>query len=184
MAKKIHNIVGIKLGSASSNTRYGKKEDSLLITLPKESVLSGKFTSNKLRAAPVKLAIENLSTSSKGKKVLLVNAGNANAATGPKGLKDVKEYCKEIATDFDISKTNVIPFSTGVIGEALPVEKYLNAFREAQKRLSNANWKKAATAILTTDTKPKIISKEVKVGDIINTRLAEGEIISNVSKKN
>lgn len=164
MAKKIHNIEGIKLGSASSNTRYGKKEDSLLITLPKESVLSGKFTSNKLRAAPVKLAIENLSTSSKGKKVLLVNAGNANAATGPKGLKDVKEYCKEIATDFDISKTNVIPFSTGVIGEALPVEKYLNAFREAQKRLSDANWKEAATAILTTDTKPKIISKEVKVG--------------------
>ena len=59
MPKRIHKIQGISLGTASSNTRYGKKEDSLLVTLPQESILSGKFTSNKLKAAPVKLAIEH-----------------------------------------------------------------------------------------------------------------------------
>ncbi len=164
MPKRIHKIQGISLGTASSNTRYGKKEDSLLVTLPQESILSGKFTSNKLKAAPVKLAIEHLSNSKKAKKILLINAGNANAATGPKGLKDVRKYCREIALDFKTSQENVIPFSTGVIGEPLATENYLSAFREASKSLSENKWKKAAEAILTTDTKPKIVSKEVKVG--------------------
>ena len=164
MPKRIHKIEGICFGTASSNTRYGKKEDSLIVTLPQESILSGKFTSNKLKAAPVILAIENLLNPKKTEKILLINAGNANAATGPNGLKDVRKYCKEIALDFKTSQENVIPFSTGVIGEPLAVENYLSAFREASKSLSENKWKKAAEAILTTDTKPKIISKEVKVG--------------------
>ena len=164
MPKRIHKIEGICFGTASSNTRYGKKEDSLIVTLPQESILSGKFTSNKLKAAPVILAIENLLNPKKTEKILLINAGNANAATGPNGLKDVRKYCKEIALDFKTSQENVIPFSTGVIGEPLAVENYLSAFREASKGLSENKWKKAAEAILTTDTKPKIISKEVKVG--------------------
>ena len=164
MPKRIHKIEGICFGTASSNTRYGKKEDSLIVTLPQESILSGKFTSNKLKAAPVILAAENLLNPKKTEKILLINAGNANAATGPNGLKDVRKYCKEIALDFKTSQENVIPFSTGVIGEPLAVENYLSAFREASKGLSENKWKKAAEAILTTDTKPKIISKEVKVG--------------------
>ena len=164
MPKRIHKIEGISFGTASSNTRYGKKEDSLIVTLPQESILSGKFTSNKLKAAPVILAAENLLNPKKTEKILLINAGNANAATGPNGLKDVRKYCKEIALDFKTSQENVIPFSTGVIGEPLAVENYLSAFREASKGLSENKWKKAAEAILTTDTKPKIISKEVKVG--------------------
>ncbi len=164
MPKRIHKIEGISFGTASSNTRYGKKEDSLIVTLPQESILSGKFTSNKLKAAPVILAIENLLNLKKTEKILLINAGNANAATGPNGLKDVRKYCKEIALDFKTSQENVIPFSTGVIGEPLAVKNYLSAFREASKSLSEKKWKKASEAILTTDTKPKIISKEVKVG--------------------
>ena len=164
MAKKIHNIQGVKLGSASSNTRYGKRDDSVVISLPKESKLSGKFTSNKLKAAPVSEAIQNLSSLKSGEKILLVNAGNANAANGPRGIKDVKNYCKKIASDLDIHQNNIIPFSTGVIGEALPVDNYLKAFRYALTNLEKKGWKKAATAILTTDTKPKIISKEIKIG--------------------
>ena len=164
MAKKIHNIQGVKLGSASSNTRYGKRDDSVVISLPKESKLSGKFTSNKLKAAPVSEAIQNLSSLKSGEKILLVNAGNANAANGPKGVKDVKNYCKKIASDLNIHQNNIIPFSTGVIGEALPVDNYLKAFRYALTNLEKKGWKKAATAILTTDTKPKIISKEIKIG--------------------
>ena len=164
MAKKVHNIKGIKFGSASSNTRYGKRNDSVVITLPEEAKVSGKFTTNKLKAAPVTEAIQNLSSLKRGEKVLLVNAGNANAANGPKGIKDVKNYCKEIASDLDIHQNNIIPFSTGVIGEALPVDNYLQAFRSALTNLEMKGWKKAATAILTTDTKPKIISKGIKVG--------------------
>ena len=166
MPKKIHNIEGVQFGSASSKTRYGDKEDSLVVSLPSSSKLSGKFTSNKLRAAPVELAINNLSVPLKGEKVLLINAGNANAATGPKGLRNVKKYCLEIASDLNLKEENIIPFSTGVIGEALPVENYLSAFRQALGRLKSNNWKKAAEAILTTDTKPKIISKEIKVGKV------------------
>ena len=164
MAKKIFDIEGIKLGSSSSNTRYGRREDSLVITIPSEAKLSGKFTSNKLKAAPVTEAIQNLSSNEKGSKVLLINAGNANAANGPKGIKDVKKYCKEIASDLGLNQKNVIPFSTGVIGQALPVSSYLKAFREALTCLDARGWKKAANAILTTDTKPKVVSKEVKVG--------------------
>ena len=74
MPNKIHNITGVKFGTASSNTRYGDKEDSLVVTLPSNAKLSGKFTANKLRAAPVEIAIHNLSSFHKGEKVLLVNA--------------------------------------------------------------------------------------------------------------
>jgi len=164
MAKKIHNIEGIEFGTASSNTRYGSRDDSLIVKLPPKSKLSGKFTSNKLRAAPVQLAIQNLLNLSKENKILLINAGNANAATGPNGLKDVKSYCSQIAKDSLIKKENIIPFSTGVIGEPLPVKSYLNAFRSAMIATEEKNWKKAASAILTTDTKPKIVSKELKIG--------------------
>ena len=164
MAKKIHNIEGIEFGTASSNTRYGSRDDSLIVKLPPKSKLSGKFTSNKLRAAPVQLAIQNLLSLSKENKILLINAGNANAATGPNGLKDVKSYCSQIAKDSLIKKENIIPFSTGVIGEPLPVKSYLNAFRSAMIATEEKNWKKAASAILTTDTKPKIVSKELKDG--------------------
>ena len=101
MPKKIHNIEGVQFGSASSKTRYGDKEDSLVVSLPSSSKLSGKFTSNKLRAAPVELAINNLSVPLKGEKVLLINAGNANAATGPKGLRNVKKYCLERNNNID-----------------------------------------------------------------------------------
>ena len=102
-----------------------------LITLPKTAKVSCQFTNNKLKAAPVKLAIEHLSHSSIGQKDFLINAGNANAATGSQGMRDVKFYCEEMASVLNLKKENIIPFSTGVIGEALPVNNYLSAFREA-----------------------------------------------------
>ena len=140
MAKRILRIENIQLGTASSLTRYGDKEDSLLITLPKTAKVSCQFTNNKLKAAPVKLAIEHLSHSSNGEKAFLINAGNANAATGSQGMRDVRFYCKEMASELNLKKENIIPFSTGVIGEAFPVNNYLNAFREAKSKLSGKNW--------------------------------------------
>ena len=161
---KVYNIKDVKLGCASSNTRYGQRNDALVITLGEESVVSGKFTANSFKAAPIKVAIENFKTPLKGKKVLLINAGNANAATGSQGLKDVKGYCKKIGSLLGVKSSNVIPFSTGVIGEALPSKQYLSAFINAISQLDEKNWKPAALSILTTDTKPKLISKEIKIG--------------------
>ncbi len=161
---KIYNIKGIKLACASSNTRYGKRNDSLIITLDEKSTISGKFTSNSFKAAPIKIAKKNLTSLLPGKKALLINAGNANAATGLKGVNDVKRYCKEISSLLGINSSNVIPFSTGVIGEPFPTSQYLRAFKEAIPSLSKKNWKPAALSILTTDTKPKLISKEIKIG--------------------
>ena len=161
---KIYNIKGVKLGCASSNTRYGKRNDSLVIALDEKSTISGKFTSNSFKAAPIKVAMKNLKSLLPGKKVLLINAGNANAATGLKGINDVKKYCEEISSLLEINATNVIPFSTGVIGEPLPTSRYLSAFKEAIPLLNEKNWRPAALSILTTDTKPKLISKEIKIG--------------------
>ena len=161
---KVYNIKGIELACASSNTRYGKRNDSLIITLDEKSTISGKFTSNSFKAAPIKVALKNLTSLVPGRKALLINAGNANAATGLKGLNDVKNYCKEISTLLGISTTNVIPFSTGVIGEPFPTSKYLSAFKEAIPLLNKKNWKPAALSILTTDTKPKLISREIRIG--------------------
>ena len=161
---KIYNIKGVKLGSASSNTRYGKRNDSLVIALDEKSKISGKFTANSFQAAPIKVAKRNLKSLLPGKKVLLINAGNANAATGLKGINDVQKYCKEISSLLEINATNVIPFSTGVIGEPLPTSKYLSAFKKAIPLLDEKNWKQAALSILTTDTKPKLISKEITLG--------------------
>ena len=155
---KVYNIQDVKLGCASSNTRYGQRNDALVITLGEESVVSGKFTANSFKAAPIKVAIENFKTPLKGKKVLLINAGNANAATGSQGLKDVKGYCKKIGSLLGVKSSNVIPFSTGVIGEALPSKQYLSAFINAISQLDEKNWKPAALSILTTDTKPKLLS--------------------------
>ena len=161
---RIYNVKGVKLGCASSNTRYGKRNDSLAIALDKKSIISGKFTSNSFKAAPIKVAQKNLKSLLPGEKVLLINSGNANAATGIKGINDVKKYCKEISSLYGINSSNVIPFSTGVIGEPLPTSKYLSAFKEAISLLNEKNWKSAAQSILTTDTKPKLISKEIIIG--------------------
>ena len=161
---KIYNIKGVKLACASSNTRYGKRDDSLVITLDEKSTISGKFTSNSFKAAPIKIAQKNLTSLLPGKKALLINAGNANAATGLKGVNAVKRYCKEISSQLGISSSNAIPFSTGVIGEPFPTSKYLKAFKKAIPALNQNNWKAAALSILTTDTKPKLISKEINIG--------------------
>ena len=161
---KIYNIKGVKLACASSNSRYGKRDDSLVITLDEKSTISGKFTSNSFKAAPIKIAQKNLTSLLPGKKALLINAGNANAATGLKGVNAVKRYCKEISSQLGISSSNVIPFSTGVIGEPFPTSKYLKAFKKAIPALNQNNWKAAALSILTTDTKPKLISKEINIG--------------------
>ena len=109
----------VKIGCSSSYQKYGKRLDTAIIQVPRNSKISGLFTSNKFPAAPVKVAKRNLTNLDKKKKTaLFINAGNANAATGPEGLKDIN---KMFANYKDV---NVLPFSTGVIGDRLDLHRH------------------------------------------------------------
>ena len=154
----------IKIGCSASNQKYGKRFDTAIIELPRNSNISGLFTSNKFPAAPVKVAKKNLTNLDKKKKTaLFINAGNANAATGPEGLKDIS---KMFANYKDV---NVLPFSTGVIGERLDLQRYGKSFFNAYKNLGRSSWKNFATSIMTTDKKEKIVKKSIKIkGKTIN----------------
>lgn len=173
---KINNITGIKMASASSNTRYGERDDSLLVLIEKGSTISGKFTNNSFKSAPVITAQIHLEECSGKEIVLMINAGNANAGTGKKGAKDVLSCCKSVGKEMGVDPESVLPFSTGVIGEHLKTDEYIGAFVKASKRLKSNNWKQAAKSILTTDTKPKLLSRIIKNGseEIAVTGFAKG----------
>ena len=159
----IHNIEGVELSSASSNTRYGTREDSVVIKLQDKANISCKFTSNAFQAAPVLIAKKHLLNGSNKEKILLINAGNANAGNGKSGEQDALKCCKELSEFADLNKEDVLPFSTGVIGEPLSTEQHITAFKKAYSSLKPSNWRKVAKAILTTDTKIKLISKTLYI---------------------
>ena len=154
----------VKIGCSSSYQKYGKRLDTAIIQVPRNSKISGLFTSNKFPAAPVKVAKRNLTNLDKKKKTaLFINAGNANAATGPEGLKDIN---KMFANYKDV---NVLPFSTGVIGERLDLQRYGKSFFNAYKNLGKSSWKNFASSIMTTDKKEKIVKKSINIkGKTIN----------------
>jgi len=164
------------MASASSNTRYGKRDDTLLVSIEKGSTVSGKFTNNSFKSAPVITAKAHLEKCFGKAIVLMINAGNANAGTGKKGAKDVLSCCKSVGKEMGIDPESVLPFSTGVIGEHLKTDEYIGAFIKASKRLKSNNWKQAARSILTTDTKPKLLSRMIKNGSerIAMTGFAKG----------
>ena len=154
----------IKIGCSASNQKYGKRLDTAIIELPRNSNISGLFTSNKFPAAPVLVAKKNLSSLDiKKKTALFVNAGNANAATGPEGLRDIDRMFA------DYKDFNILPFSTGVIGERLDLLKYGRSFSDAYKRIGKGSWNNFATSIMTTDKREKIIKKSINIrGKTIN----------------
>ena len=154
----------VKIGCSSSYQKYGKRLDTSIIKLPNNINISGLFTSNQFPAAPVKVAKKNLRKLDKKKETaLFVNAGNANAATGPEGLKDIDK----MFTDY--KDLNILPFSTGVIGERLDLQKYGKSFSLAYESLGKSSWKNFATSIMTTDKKEKIIKKSINIrGKTIN----------------
>ena len=160
----IHNIEGVELSSASSNSRYGTRDDSVVIKLQDKTKISCKFTSNAFQAAPVIIAKKHLLNGSNKEKILLINAGNANAGNGKSGEQDALKCCKELSEFADLNTKDVLPFSTGVIGEPLSTEQHITAFKKAYSSLKPSNWRKVAKAILTTDTKIKLISKTLVKG--------------------
>lgn len=154
-------IAGVKLGTALAGIKQKIRDDILLIELAPGSRCTAVFTQNKFCAAPVQVAQQHLFHSPRW---LLVNSGNANAGTGRQGLVDAQQCCRDVADLVGGQDQQVMPFSTGVIGETLPVEKIQIALQDAVVNLDEKGWEKAAAAIMTTDTRPKGASKTIQLG--------------------
>jgi len=155
-------IPGIQLGYAMAGIKKVDRKDILIITLEPGSSVSGVFTLNRFCAAPVQICKEHLLHTT-GIRALVINTGNANAGTGEPGLKDANTVCNAVAELFAISPTEVLPFSTGVILEPLPVAKIIAALPTAKANLIDTGWYDAAFAIMTTDTMPKAYSSSIVI---------------------
>ncbi|WP_445367130.1 bifunctional glutamate N-acetyltransferase/amino-acid acetyltransferase ArgJ [Methylomonas sp. BW4-1] len=148
----MHAVKGIKLGTCNAGIKQTVRDDILVIEMAEGGSCAAVFTQNAFCAAPVHIAKAHLS---QNPRWLLVNSGNANAGTGKQGLQDAFACCANLAGEVEALAQQVLPFSTGVIGEPLPVEKLTAALPSAVANLAEAHWDKAARAIMTTDTFPK-----------------------------
>ncbi len=161
--KSLLPVKGVKLGAAAAGIRYPNRNDLVLVELCAGSTTAAIFTRNAFCAAPVSIAISNKQQASP--KYFLINAGNANAGTGEPGMQAARECCTAVAAMMQTSAHEVLPFSTGVIGEQLPVDKIIHALPDLQSGLKANNWLPAAQAIMTTDTMAKGCSEQFVVGD-------------------
>jgi len=157
-------IEGIRLGVAESGIKTEGRKDLVLIELVQGGTIAGVFTQNAFCAAPVTLCKRHLEELiSNGKPVyLLINTGNANAGTGQKGMEDAISSCQFVASQCDVKQEQVLPFSTGVIGEYLPIAKIEKGIPQVKADLDKNNWLNAAEGILTTDTRPKGSSVQIE----------------------
>ncbi|GAA5177440.1 bifunctional glutamate N-acetyltransferase/amino-acid acetyltransferase ArgJ [Modicisalibacter zincidurans] len=148
-------IAGIRLGTAQAGIKKAGRRDVLIIEVPEQARVAGVFTRNAFCAAPVHVAKRHLQHGAS--RYLLVNTGNANAGTGMQGMQDAQACCDALAALTHVASQSVLPFSTGVIGERLPVERLCNSLSEALTNLGDSAvaWELAGQAILTTDTRPK-----------------------------
>lgn len=150
---KLAAIPGVRLGVTQAGIRYPNRKDLLVIEIAPGSSCSAMFTRNAFCAAPVTVAKQHLMQAAP--RYLLVNTGNANAGNGAQGVADALACCAALAQHTGVERTSVLPFSTGVIGEPLPVERVEQGLPACLTALSADAWEDAAHAIMTTDTRPK-----------------------------
>jgi glutamate N-acetyltransferase/amino-acid N-acetyltransferase len=156
-------VKGVRLGTAMAGVRKANRRDVCVITLPEGSSVAGVFTLNRFCAAPVQICREHLQAGH-GIRALLINTGNANAGTGEDGLVRARATCVALAQALDLSPEQVLPFSTGVIMETLPHERVIAALPAALADAAPDHWATAAQAIMTTDTLPKAVSRQIDIG--------------------
>lgn len=159
----LHPVSGVKLGIAMAGVRKANRRDLTVITLAEGSQVAGVFTSNRYCAAPVQLCRQHLAGGS-APRAMVINTGNANAGTGEDGLARARATCVALARQLKLSPEQVLPFSTGVIMEPLPVERIEAGLPAAIADLKEDNWAAAAEGIMTTDTLPKAASRRVTIG--------------------
>jgi glutamate N-acetyltransferase/amino-acid N-acetyltransferase len=159
---EFYPVAGIKVGIASAGIKKPGRKDIVVFELVPEARVAGIFTRNQFCAAPVVLSRKHLAQGAP--RYLLINTGNANAGTGERGMADALRCCEALAAEASVSPDAVLPFSTGVIGEPLPVDKIIKALPEALASAQEDRWAEAASGIMTTDTRPKGASVRVDLG--------------------
>jgi glutamate N-acetyltransferase/amino-acid N-acetyltransferase len=157
-----HVIAGIKLGSASAGIRQTERDDLVVVELASGTTTAVVLTRNAFQAAPIKITRQHLSESP---RYLVINSGNANAGTGEQGLKNALQICQSVAQHTNSTAHQVLPFSTGVIGEQLPVKLIEQVIPHALQNLTEDGWSQAASAIMTTDTRSKIATTSFIIGE-------------------
>ena len=168
-------VAGVELAVVEAGIRKANRRDVLLMRLAAGSTVAGVFTRNRFCAAPVTVCREHLAGPD-GIRALIVNTGNANAGTGETGLADARATCAAVAAGLGIEPAQVLPFSTGVIMETLPMDRLLKGVGAAVQVLGKAGWLDAANAIMTTDTQPKAASRTLVIGGqpVTLTGIAKG----------
>lgn len=167
VAADLKPVAGIEIGFAEAGIKKPNRKDLLVMRLADGATVAGVFTKNRFCAAPVQVSKANLAAVTNGAapiRALVVNTGNANAGTGETGLANAQATCAEVAKLLGCEAGQVLPFSTGVILEQLPIAKIVAGLPAAVENLKADNWFNAAEAIMTTDTQPKAASRTVTIG--------------------
>lgn len=162
-AAELLPIAGVSLGIAEAGIKRANRKDLLVMQLDEDATVAGVFTTNRFCAAPVTVAREHLAQPG-GIRALVVNTGNANAGTGEQGMRDARATCAALAGLLGCKASQILPFSTGVIMEPLPVDKIAAGLPAAVANMRADNWFDAAHAIMTTDIVAKAVSRQVQIG--------------------
>lgn len=154
-------VNGVRIGVAQSAVRYQNRDDMVIFELAEGTEVAGVFTTNAFCAAPVHICRRHLDVAKP--RYLLINTGNANAGTGPSGHKNAERSCEMLAAATGVNADQILPFSTGVIGEPLNMAAFERGIPAALENLSADNWARAGRGIMTTDTLPKGFSKTIEI---------------------
>ncbi len=179
VAADLKPIAGVEIGFAEAGIKKPNRKDVLVLKLAEGASVAGVFTKNRFCAAPVQLCKSHLAGVTAGGKAiraLLVNTGNANAGTGEPGLANAKSTCVALGALLGCTAEQILPFSTGVILEPLPVERVIKGLPQAVASFKADNWYNAAEAIMTTDTQPKAASRTVVIDGhtVVMTGISKG----------
>ena len=176
LSEELLPIRGLSLGIAAAGIKKTNCNDLLLMVLDEGSRVAGLFTQNRFCAAPVIVAKEHLSGLNSSVRALVINTGNANAGTGQQGIDSARSTCSAVARLLGCDADQVLPFSTGVIMEQLPLEKVIAGLPTAISNLKSDNWFDAAGSIMTTDIVPKAVSRQIRIkGSMVTiTGIAKG----------
>jgi glutamate N-acetyltransferase/amino-acid N-acetyltransferase len=159
---ELHPVPGFRIGVGSAGIKKPGRLDLVVMEVATGSEVAAVFTTNAFCAAPVQVARKHLAAGVP--RYLITNTGNANAGTGEPGLANAQKTCDSLAHLGGVTAAQVLPFSTGVIGEPLPVDKIIDAMPAALADIGENNWLRAAQGIMTTDTRPKAASRQVDLG--------------------
>lgn len=164
---QMHVVKGVKIGSAEAYVRYPNRRDLVIFEFAEGSNAAGVFTQNAFCAAPVHICKAHLQLGNP--RYLVINTGNANAGTGKIGMANAEATCVKLAELTGVTASEILPFSTGVIGEQLPLERLMTGLQPALDSLREDAWLDAATGIMTTDTLPKGASEQFELDGVMYT---------------